>query len=116
MKAKQLLVLLFVSFVFLLMGCKKDSAEPSNKYTITYNGHYNYATITVFEYDNSGNPIYHHNGKFYKGSAQSFTAQNSAKKVKLYVDLPFDIGWVQKVYSTSANIVIDDNTVLGGQP
>ena len=98
------------------MGCKKDAAEASSKYTITYNGHYNYATIDVFEYDNGGSPIYHHSGKFYKGSAKSFTAQSSATKVKLYVDLPFDIGWVQRVYSTSSNIVIDDNTVLGGQP
>lgn len=39
------------------MGCKKDSAKPNNEYTITYNGHYNYATISVFEYDDSGNPV-----------------------------------------------------------
>ena len=116
MRIKKLLVMLLVSSLFLLMGCKKDSAKPNNEYTITYNGHYNYATISVFEYDDSGNPVYHHKDKFYKGSAKSFTAQSSSKKVKLYVDLPFDIGWVQTVYSTSSNIVIDDNTVLGGQP
>lgn len=118
MKHKSIFALITASLIFLLSSCAKEE-NSSKTYSVTYNGHYSSATIDIFEYDNSGEPVKHMGGKFYQGKAREFTAQSSATKVKVHVELPFDIGWVQHAYSLSSNhlsIVIDDNTNLGAQP
>lgn len=108
--------------VFALSSCTKEDNEDQSanrKYTVTYNGHYSSATINIFEYDSNGDPIYHVGGKFYQGRPKEYTAQSSTAKIKINVELPFDMGWVPIAYSISTtplNIVIDDNTVLGGEP
>lgn len=100
--------------VFTSISCKKD-ADESKTYTVTYNGRYEYATIKVFEYNKNGDPIANRGGSFKKGNTRTYTADKNATKVKLYLDLPFDIGWVKTVYTLSSSqtdIVIDDNTQL----
>ena len=108
--------------VFALSSCTKEdnvNQGANRKYTVTYNGHYSSATINIFEYDSNGEPIYHVGGKFYQGKSKEYTAQTSTAKIKLHVELPFDMGWVRTAYPISTSpisIVIDDNTVLGGEP
>lgn len=118
MNYKRFFAVFVASMFFLFSSCTKD--ETSGKtYSVTYNGHYSSATIDIFEYDNNGELVNHVGGKFYQGKTREFTAQKSATKVKVHVELPFDIGWVQYAYSLSTNpvsIVIDDNTNLGAQP
>lgn len=121
MKIKCVFALFTAILFFLLLSCTKEGNEEniSKNYSITYNGHYSSATIDVFEYDKNGEPIHHIGGKFYQGRTREFTAQSSATKVKVHVELPFDIGWVKTSYSLSSSplkIVIDDNTSLGAEP
>lgn len=118
MKHKSIFAVIAASMIFLLSSCTKEETSCKT-YSVTYNGHYSSATIDVFEYDNNGEPVKHVGGKFYQGKTREFTAQSSATKVKVHVELPFDIGWVQRAYplsSTSVSIVIDDNTSLGAEP
>lgn len=121
MKQKHFCLFLLVS-VLMLAGCTKEdngNQGANRKYTVTYNGHYSSATINIFEYDSNGDPIYHVGGKFYQGRSKEFTAQSSTAKIKLNVELPFDMGWVRTAYPISSSplsIVIDDNTVLGAEP
>lgn len=117
MKIKCIFALFAASIILSLSSCTKESVGKT--YSITYNGHYSSATIDVFEYDKNGEPIHHVGGKFYQGKTRDFTAQSSATKVKVHVELPFDIGWVGTAYSLSSSplkIVIDDNTNLGAEP
>jgi len=122
MRQKIIFALITASIAFMLSSCTKDdngNQSVNRSYSVTYNGHYNSATINVFEYDRNGDPIYHVGGKFYQGKAKEFTAQSSTIKVKVHVELPFDIGWVPTAYSISTTpltIVIDDNTRLGAEP
>ena len=118
MNYKRIFAVFAASMIFLLSSCTKEESS-SKTYSVTYNGHYSSATINVFEYDNNGEPVKQVGGKFYQGKTREFTAQSSTTKVKVHVELPFDIGWVQHAYSLSSNhvsIVIDDNTNLGAQP
>lgn len=115
MNYKRIFAVIAASMIFLLSSCTKEEKT----YSVTYNGHYSSATIDIFEFDNAGEPVKHVGGTFYKGKTREFTAQSSATKVKVHVELPYDIGWVQHAYSLSSNhvsIVIDDNTNLGAQP
>jgi hypothetical protein len=122
MRQRLVFALVAVSMVFILSSCTKEgngSQGANRNYSVTYNGHYNSATINIFEYDGNGDPIYHVGGKFYQGKTKEYTAQSSTTKIKIHVELPFDIGWVPTAYSISnspINVVIDDNTRLGGEP
>ena len=122
MKNRVILALVALGMFFILSSCTKEgigNQGTNRNYSVVYNGHYSSATINIFEYDGNGDPIYHVGGKFYQGKTREFTAQSSTARVKIHVELPFDIGWVPRAYSISTNpltIVIDDNTRLGGEP
>lgn len=118
MKHKSIIALIAAVLILLFSSCTKEESV-SRTYSATYNGHYSSATIDIFEYDKDGEPVKHVGGKFYQGKAREFTAQSSSTKIKIHVELPFDIGWVRTAYSLSSSplkIVIDDNTSLGAEP
>lgn len=122
MKQRIIFALIATSMFFMLSSCAKEdngNQSANRSYSVTYNGHYNSATINVFEYDRNGDPVCHVGGKFYQGKAKEYTAQSSTTRVKVHVELPFDMGWVRTAYPISSSplsIVIDDNTVLGAEP
>lgn len=119
MKAKRLLLLLYMVIV-LFAGCQKSEEVILGKaYTISYNGHNEYLIIHVFEYD-EGEQIFDSEYKIFRGRPKAFFAQPNAIRLKLYTELsPDNVGWVQTTYLLSSDgiaIALSDETILGDEP
>lgn len=122
MKTKHLSVILLAVLALLTFSCKKDTVTQPKKFTVTCNVSYGYSrTFTILQYNDSGEKIYSNSYSFAKGETKSFTSQNDAVKIKIYIKIESVMGdvkgWVQQVYylneGSTKSIVINDDTIIG---
>lgn len=121
MKKRHLLLFLLAS-VLLFAGCTKEQEPQPKKYSVTNNVTYGYSTtLTIFECNEVGDKIKNVSEKFSDGETKTYTAEDNAVKIKIYVKAESifgDVkGWVQQVYylqeGSTKSIVVDDNTIVG---
>ena len=122
MKQRHLFLFLLVS-VLMLASCSKEEQKPQpKKYAITNRVTYGYSTtLTIFECNEVGDKISNVAEKFSEGETKTYTANDNAVKIKIYVKAESvfgDVkGWVQQVYyldeGNTKSITIDDNTIVG---
>ncbi len=121
MKKRHLLFFLLVS-VLMLAGCSKEPLPK--KYSITNNITFGSSTkFTIFECNEIGDKIYNAAETFSKGETKTFTAQDDAVKVKIYIKVESYFGnvtgYVQQVFylqeGETKSIIIDGDTIIGSQ-
>ena len=112
MKQKLTFILLLM-VTLILASCSKES-QPSS-YTITNQTGID-GTVFVHECTDAGETVFIQNATIKNGSSKTFTANDKAVKVKIYIE---DLDrWVQQVYyleGSDTKIVINGQTIVGRQ-
>ena len=121
MKKRHLFLFVLVS-VLMLAGCSKEPLPK--KYSVTNNISFGSSTkFTILECNEIRDKIFNSAQTFSKGETKTFTAQDDAVKVKIYVKVESYFGnvtgYVQQVFylqeGETKSITIDDNTIIGSQ-